>query len=144
MLPSGPLNNPPMAQDPEEKKPFTVTDRRRVSLEDDASEVPAAETPAPSPAAAGEVASPFGVRGPLPKVEFSAFIASLAAQAAALLGDEERPAEGEAAAREIIAILEMLEEKTEGRRTDPENQILEAILFELRMVFVHRDGVVRP
>ena len=36
----------------------------------------------------------------------------------------------------MISVLEMLKDKSEGRRTDEETRIIEAILFDLRMAFV--------
>jgi hypothetical protein len=76
-------------------------------------------------------------------VSFSSFIVSLAAQASILLrgegvaGDEpgapEREVEG---ARQLISILEMLQDKTEGRRTADESRLLEGLLFELKMAYV--------
>jgi hypothetical protein len=36
----------------------------------------------------------------------------------------------------IIAILEMLKDKTEGRRSSAEDALLDDLLFQLRMAFV--------
>ena len=119
----------------EENKHFTVKDRRRINMDpESAVSTPEEAAPEPEQAPTGPAAEP----GPLPQVEFGAFVASLAAQAASFLAEEEHKAEAEGAAREIIAILEMLQDKTEGRRTEQETKILESVLFELRMVFVHR------
>jgi hypothetical protein len=119
----------------EENKHFTVKDRRRLHMDpESADSTPEEAAPEPEPVETGSAAAPE----PLPQVEFGAFIASLAAQAASFLAEEEHAAEAEGAAREIIAILEMLQDKTEGRRTEQETRILESVLFELRMVFVHR------
>jgi hypothetical protein len=41
-----------------------------------------------------------------------------------------------AAAQSIISILEMLQDKTEGRRTSEESEALEGLLYELRMAYV--------
>ena len=50
-------------------------------------------------------------------------------------------AEGLQGARSIIAILEMLHDKTEGRRTAEESEILEGLLYELRLAYVARARV---
>ena len=41
-------------------------------------------------------------------------------------------------ARSLISILEMLRDKTEGRRTAEEEKVLEGLLFELRMAYVEK------
>ena len=41
-------------------------------------------------------------------------------------------------ARGIIGLLEILERKTEGRRTPEEDQILAGLLYELRMAYLAR------
>lgn len=68
-----------------------------------------------------------------PPVSFASFIISLATQAADYIGGEHRDL---GAARQMISALEMLKDKTEGRRTDDESRILDAILFDLRLAFV--------
>ena len=63
----------------------------------------------------------------------------LATQASMLLGREGQPADLDGA-REMISILEMLRDKTEGRRTAEEDQVLESILYELRMAYLKQSG----
>jgi hypothetical protein len=43
-----------------------------------------------------------------------------------------------AGARSMISILEMLELKTEGNRTEEETQVLQGLLYELRMAYVEK------
>lgn len=76
------------------------------------------------------------------QVSFIAFIFSLASNAAVHFGDlpdpltnETRPADLDAAAQ-LIEIIAMLEEKTRGNLTAEERQLIEQVLFELRMRFV--------
>jgi uncharacterized protein DUF1844 len=76
------------------------------------------------------------------QVSFVAFIYSLASNAAIHFGDlpdpvtnERRPMDLEAA-EQLIDILAMLEEKTRGNLTAEERQLLDQLLFELRMRFV--------
>jgi hypothetical protein len=68
-----------------------------------------------------------------PAIAFASFILSLGAQAASLLDGEEKDLDG---ARHMIGILEMLKDKTEGRRTEDESRILDGILYDLRLGFV--------
>lgn len=112
-----------------------VTDRRHFTAEGELK----AEA-APSPQEADSVAVPehrsprTGVEtGEAHPVSFSSFIVSLATQAADFLGGEQ-PDLG--AARQMISALEMLKDKSEGRRTEEENRIIEAVLFDLRLAFV--------
>jgi hypothetical protein len=44
-------------------------------------------------------------------------------------------------ARAFIDLLEVLKEKTQGRRTPEEDQVLEDLLYQLRMEFVARSQV---
>lgn len=77
-----------------------------------------------------------------PQISFVAFIYSLASNAAVHFGDlpdpitnERRPADLDAA-QQLIEILAMLEEKTRGNLSAEERQLLDQLLFELRMRFV--------
>ena len=75
----------------------------------------------------------------VPQVSFIAFIFSLASNAAVHFGDLPDPITNEThppdldAAAQIIDLLAMLEEKTRGNLTAEERQLLEQLLFELRM-----------
>jgi hypothetical protein len=124
-------------------KPFTVSDRRHFTSEGRPRDE-AAEPGAPS---AGEREPPSGEEraegAPAGPVEFGQFVLSLGAQAGALIAgrglpegmDEAQALEG---ARSIIAILEMLKDKTEGRRTSEESTLLDGLLFELHMGYVEK------
>jgi hypothetical protein len=75
-------------------------------------------------------------------VTFIGFVLSLAHTAAYHFGDVPDPVTGQpgtanlAAAQQIIDILSLLEEKTRGNLTAEERQLLEQLLYELRMRFV--------
>jgi len=137
-------------------KPFTVSDRRHFTPDGQprSDEAPASPPPAeekrgekarePGPSAPSPSAPP--PRGPAEMADFSAFVMSLASQAVALMAGEGLPegsskAEALEGARSIIAILEMLKDKTEGRRTAAEDELLEGLLFELRMGYVAKARV---
>ena len=76
------------------------------------------------------------------RITFLPFVMSLAHTAAVHFGDIPDPVSGTtsepnlAAAHQMIDILALLEEKTRGNLTAEERQILEQILFELRMRYV--------
>ena len=56
-------------------------------------------------------------------------------------GDEEgAPPADLAGARGMIGLLEVLERKTKGNRTPEEEQVLNGILYELRMAYWHAPG----
>ena len=145
----------------EEKKPFTVSDRRHFTPEGEArqpAEEPAAPPAAKAPAVpataeherarggtAGiaepdRVEPPAAERDAVAPMDFVGLLVSLAAQASFLISPE--PGSGVApdlaGARSVIGLLEILREKTEGRRTPDEDRVIEGLLYELRMAFVSR------
>ena len=75
-------------------------------------------------------------------INFSAFVLSLATTAAVHFGDIDDPMSGEKhdpdlkAARQMIDILALLQEKTKGNLTLEEQRMLENSLTELRFRFV--------
>jgi hypothetical protein len=75
-------------------------------------------------------------------ISFAAFILSLAHTAAVHFGDIPDPVTGQTgeanlpAAQQMIDILSLLDTKTRGNLTAEERQLLEQILFELRMRYV--------
>jgi hypothetical protein len=141
----------------EDKKPFTVSDRRHFTAEGETrgeeSEAAATETRTETKtatktetraAASSDAGHQPDARGPepahRPTLDFAGLLLSLGAQASMLLGlgDEEEPgtAPDFQGAQAIISLLEVLRDKTEGRRTPDEDRILEGILYELRMAYV--------
>jgi hypothetical protein len=75
-------------------------------------------------------------------VSFTAFMLSLATTAAVHFGDIADPSTGQrmepnlVGAGQMIEIIAMLQEKTEGNLSEPEAKLLEDLLYELRMRFV--------
>ena len=73
---------------------------------------------------------------------FVAFVVSLAHTAAVHFGDVPDPVTGAAgtpnlpAAQQMIDILALLEQKTRGNLTAEERQLLEQVLFELRLRYI--------
>lgn len=149
----------------EEKKEFTVKDRRAFSKEHpDISEKE--ETKKSEPGEAGEQTPDKQAKEPvapeekqleeeqkdsteaapeeepqLPEINFSTFLLSLNASALVNLGLIEDPATGKkekmfTMAKQTIDIMGMLEEKTRGNLTTDEESLLKNILYELRLTYV--------
>jgi hypothetical protein len=82
----------------------------------------------------------------MPSLSFTAFVISLATTAAIHLGDLADPATGERlepnleGATQMIEILTLLEEKTRGNLTAEERQVIEQVLYELRVRFLEASG----
>jgi hypothetical protein len=76
-----------------------------------------------------------------PEINFPTFVASLNASALVHLGVIEDPAAGSKSknlpmAKQTIDILSMLEDKTEGNLTPDEKNMLQNILYDLRILYV--------
>lgn len=80
------------------------------------------------------------------ELSFTTFVLSLASTAAIHFGDLPDPLTGEHSepnldgAAQMIEILSLLDEKTRGNLTAEERQILEQVLYELRLRFVEAKG----
>lgn len=78
---------------------------------------------------------------PLPKIDFSSFVLSLYSSGLVQLGKVEDPSTGKKAvhldlAKHTIDIIAMLEEKTRGNLDEEEQNLLKALLSEIRMAYV--------
>jgi hypothetical protein len=80
------------------------------------------------------------------ELSFTAFVLSLASSAAIHFGDLPDPMSGQKAevnldgATQMIEILTLLDQKTRGNLTLEERQLLEQVLYELRLRFVEMSG----
>ena len=129
-----------MPPDPEEG--FKVTDRRRRD-EDEPS--PRGE-PAPGPSSipggvAGEGRSGAAPAGAAADRNLGGLFMMLATEAVIALGDAPDPATGQRErelphAAEVIDLLLLLREKTEGNRTSEETQVLDELLYDLQLRYV--------
>ena len=140
--------------DKKDDKGFTVVDRR---VESEAEPGPAA--PSGSAIPLGEQADPCeeagcdreavadareayrGTAETEEPITFPSFLLSLHASALIHLGLIPDPVSRKkildlGLARQNIGLLEMLQDKTEGRRTGEESSLLENILYELRLAYV--------
>jgi len=80
-----------------------------------------------------------------PAISFTAFIMSLATTAAVHFGDIADPVSGTSqpnlpAASQMIDILSMLKEKTRGNLDAEETELVDNLLYELRMRYVEASG----
>ena len=134
-------------EESEDKRGFKVQDRRRFSAEGEARsnqpEESAAAPPEPpqAPPKPAEAAAGAAEHAPNVEINFSMFLVSLSTQALAALGEMTDPATGKNqrdldAARQLIDILGVLRDKTRGNLDQDEKNLIEAILFDLRMKYV--------
>jgi len=113
---------------------FKVTDRRR-RLDDEDAPRPApaaAEPPQPSPVDLSHAG----------KRSLAGLFMMLASSAVVALGEAPDPLTGQrqvdlAQAADAIDLLILLREKTEGNRSPDENRILEEVLYDLQLRYVH-------
>jgi hypothetical protein len=128
-------------------KSFTVSDRRHFTTEGRPRDPKPGDEAKPSSQPGASASDPQAAEeGP---ANFSHFLLGLAAEAGRLLAGEGVPegtprAEALAGARSIVAILEMLRDKTEGRRTAEEDTLIADLLFQLRMAYVERTRAGQP
>lgn len=125
------------APDAQESQPQEPPPPQR--QQDDAAERVAEEMPSATGFTLGESPTPRD-----PEITFSSFLVGLSTQALFCLG-EISEAEGEPsipedlpAARELIDILGMLQDKTRGNLEPEEARLIENILFDLRMRYVRK------
>ncbi len=144
----------------EQDKGFTVKDRRRFDAGGEARPEAAGEEPRaqeqaetapppppqePPPAVDREPEPEAGQRPPLPPVDFSGLILSLAHATMMHLGQIPGP-DGQAIpadlqlARHTIDTIAMLKEKTQGNLIPEEQKLIDTALTELRMAFVQLSG----
>ena len=131
----------------ETEKPFTVSDRRHFTPDgrpragtEGASAPESPPDPGPPAEARAAAHLPKRQRRRRRPTSPSSSWAS-APRPGMLLSGEGRPegmgtAEALEGAQSIVAILEMLKDKTEGRRSSAEDALLDDLLFQLRMAFV--------
>jgi len=77
----------------------------------------------------------------IPPATFTTLIQTIATQAAIFMSDQRDPETGESfrqldLAKHNIDLLAVLEEKTQGHLTDEEKQLLDTLLYELRMAYI--------
>lgn len=111
---------------------FKVTDRRRRQETEDSQ-------PAASHAEAPPIPAPLG---PPAERSLAGLFMMLASSAVVALGHAPDPLTGQrqidlVQAAEAIDLLLLLREKTEGHRSDGESRMLEELLYDLQLRYVH-------
>jgi len=160
-----------MPEPKKEPEPLTVVDRRRFTTEGERRQdvepspvptpepppIPAAQGPSPpQPRHEGEPSrkarqayeQQSGHAGER-KSDLETLILSLSTSAMIQLGLVEEPAGGRIpadfeAARHTIDMLAVVQEKTRGNLTPQEEQLLEQVLYELRLAYVSISSGSRP
>ncbi|HJZ84201.1 MAG TPA: DUF1844 domain-containing protein [Polyangia bacterium] len=143
-----------MADEKKESKGFTVKDRRTFGTGGEGESGPGGQagagagggdpggpSAAPPQASAAPPPEPAEADRPLPDIDFSTFILSLASSAFYHLGQLPHPETHEAEvnlplAKQTIDILGMLHSKTRGNLSHDEDKLLENILYDLRLKYV--------
>ena len=133
-----------MSEDEPKEKGFSVSDRR-VGVDSPAGEAgpPSGTRPeaAPTAPAGPAPASPPVEPRPLPEITFPTFLLSLSTSALMHLGVIPNPVSGQLEkdllmAKQTIDLLNLIRQKTSGNLTVEETQMLESILYDLRMNYV--------
>lgn len=125
----------------DEKGKYTFVDKRG-----QAEAAPQPEAPVESPKVSEDRPSARPeAPGELPPIDFSTLIMSLATSAVMAMGKAPDPHTGQVfkdllMAKQNINIIAMLQVKTTGNRSKEEDQLLEGILYDLRMMYVEAQG----
>ena len=120
----------------EEEQGFVIRDKRgRSDSETPASPAPEEKTETDRPSASDSSSAPP------PPLNFSSFVFSLGSSSLMLMGEsldpqQPNPPVNLPQAKEIIDILSMLEEKTQGNLTTEEASVIRDMLYTLRMKYV--------
>jgi hypothetical protein len=136
----------------QEEQSFRVTDKRGFREES----VPGAPEPsenaeakpAGEPSFSKEEKPAEHESSKIPPIDFPSYILSYYTQGLVLLGEVPNPytkkmEEDVEAARHTIDILSMLEQKTKGNLSSEEKQLLETVIYELRMKFMARTNRIK-
>jgi hypothetical protein len=136
-------------EEEKKEKGFVIKDRRlfdesgsvrkeeEATMEEKKSGIKTDETKVPPET----TAVPETDEGPLPEINFTSFIFSLSTTAMYHFGDFPDPVTQKGqrnlpAAKQTIDILSILKTKTEGNLDENEKQLLDRLLYELRMRYV--------
>jgi len=137
-----------------EEQSFTVTDKRMFREDgerrEDAPVKKPAENKAKGAPKAEGTAPGLGSRPgkELPQIDFPSYIISYYTQGLVLLGEVPNPytnqkEEDPEAAQHTINILSLLKEKTKGNLTPDEEQLMESVLYELRLKYMAKTDRIK-
>jgi len=143
-----------MSNEEQQDQSFKVTDKRLFS-EDGQPRENVAERTQNQREPAGASASQLGGTpstepppGTGARIDFPSYILSYYTQSLVLLGEVPNPytnkkEEDLEAARHTVDILGMLQEKTKGNLSSEENQLLESVLYEVRMKYMAKINQIK-
>ncbi len=133
----------------EEQQGFRVTDKRgfREDGETRTPESPEKPEEKPSSDSASSAGRPPSDKEvpPRPPMDFQSYVLSCYTQALVLLGEVPnlKKEEDVEAAQYMIEILSLLEQKTKGNLDKQEEQVLENVLYELRMKYMAKTNRIK-
>ena len=129
--------------DEKEKPEFTIRDRRSSSSENTAEPEEKPSNNKTDDDRQPETKGPDSQQetAPLPELDFASFILSLATTVQVSLGAIPNPqtnlqAQNLPAAKQMIDIINMLKEKTQGNLNNEEQALIDSILYNLRMHYI--------
>ena len=140
-----------MTKEPDEQG-FRVTDKRGFREDDEVRSPESSERPEekpPAEPASSKDAAPSGQElPPRPPIDFPSYILSYYTQGLVFLGEVPNPytskkEEDVETAKSMIDILTMLEQKTKGNLSKDEEQLLESVLYELRMKYMAKTNRIK-
>jgi len=142
-----------MAKEDEDQS-FRITDKRLFDEEGKLRESATEEArPGPEAARANESKSPGATPAEPPpgtggRIDFPSYILSYYTQSLVLLGEVPNPytnkkEEDLEAARHTVDILGMLRDKTKGNLAADEEQLLESVLYEVRMKYMAKVNKIK-
>jgi hypothetical protein len=136
----------------QEEQNFKVTDKRGFQEENepivpDAPEKTEAK-PTSETSSKKEVWPPEPENSSRPPIDFPSYILSYYTQGMVLLGEVPNPytnkkEEDIEAARHMIDILSMLDQKTKGNLSKEEQQLLESVIYELRIKYMAKTNRIK-
>jgi hypothetical protein len=140
-----------MTKNEDEAGGFTINDKRHFTSEGevrkDSTPEGAREATPPATGAGAPPAEP-GSPGVEERIDFPSYLLTYYTQGLVLLGEVPNPytnkkEENLEAARHTIDILTMLQEKTRGNLDREEQQLLDSVLYELRMKFMAKTDRIK-
>ncbi len=135
----------------EDEGGFTISDKRHFTSEGEVrKETPgqAAQEPVQPGADAGAQAQDERPADVEERIDFPSYVLTYYTQGLVLLGEVPNPytnkkEENLDAARHTIDILTLLQEKTRGNLDREEQQLLDSVLYELRMKFMAKTDLIK-
>ena len=137
-----------MDKEQEEQQSFRVTDKRGFNEDGETRTTDAAKQE--SEKAKNVVPGPEEKKEapPRPHIDFPSYILGYFYQGQVLLGEmpnrsTNKKEEDLEAARNIIDLLSMIQEKTKGNLSKDEEQLLDSVLYDLRMIFMAKTNRIK-